>query len=394
MLGALSDLRVLDFTWVLAGPFATRLLADYGAEVIKVQSRVTMGETERNINGYFNTWNRNKSGISLNVSKPQGIGLVKKLVQVSDVLVENFSPRVMKNWGLDYDTLTEVRPDLIMVSMSGMGQTGPWKDYVAFGATIQALSGITHLTTCPGKPPLGLGYSYADQVAGLMGVLAILEALEHRRKTGEGQYIDLAELESMSGLLGTALLDYQANHRDASPIGNCSAYQPAAPHGVYRCMGEDRWCAIAVFTGEEWQAFCRVLHHPSWTMDKDFATAADRWRNTARLDQMVGEWTKQHAAEEVMSLLQEVGVAAGVVQNAADLARDPQLRSRGFFVELHHSVMGKTVSDGSPIKLDDTPAHFHRAAPLLGQDNNYIYHHLLGMSEDELEQYAAEGVIS
>ena len=217
---ALQGLRVVDFTWVLAGPFATRILADWGAEVIKIQSRVTMGEGEQNISGYFNNWNRNKLGISLNLSEPRGIEIASRLVDISDVVIENFSPRVMRNWGLDYDTLKKIKPDLIMLNMSGMGQTGPWRDRTAFGPTIQALSGITHLTTFPGRAPLGLGYSYADHVAGLMGAIAILEALEYRHKTGKGQYIDLSELETMSALLGTAILDYGVNGRIASPSGN------------------------------------------------------------------------------------------------------------------------------------------------------------------------------
>jgi len=390
---ALQDLRVIDFAWVLAGPFTTRVLADYGAEVIKVQSEVTMGGTQHNISGYFNTWNRNKLGITLNLSKPQGIEMAKRLVQISDVVVENFSPHVMRNWGLDYDALRKIKPDLIMLSMSGMGQTGPWRDYTAFGATIQALSGITYLTTFPGRPPLGLGYSYADHIAGLMGALAILQALEYRQKTGEGQYIDLAELEAMSTLLGTAILDYGVNHWIASPLGNRPAHRIAAPYGAYRCKGEDRWCAIAVFTEEEWQAFCQVLGYPSWTKEERFATTLGRWQNVDQLDPLVEEWTKEHLAEEVMTLLQEVGIAAGVVQDAADLSQDPQLKARGFFVELDHPVLGKTSFDGSPIKVSDAPAHFQRAAPLLGQHNDYVYRHLLGMTEEEFDRYTEEGIL-
>jgi len=390
---ALQGLRVIDFTWVLAGPFATRILAEYGAEVIKVQSEVTMGATQHNLSGYFNTWNRNKLGIALSLSQPQGIEVAKRLIQISDVVVENFSPRVMENWGLDYPTLRKIKPDLIMLSLSGMGQTGPRRDYIAFGATIQALSGLTYLTTFPGRPPLGLGYSYADHIAGSMGALAILQALEYRQKTGEGQYIDLAELEAMSTLLGTAILDYGVNHRVASPLGNRPAHRIAAPHGAYRCKGEDRWCAIAVFTKEEWQAFCQVLGYPSWTREKRFATPLDRWQNIDQLDPLVEEWTKERSAEEVMTLLQEVGIAAGVVQDAADLWQDPQLKARGFFVELDHPVLGRTFSDGSPIKLSDTPAHFQQAAPLLGQHNEYVYRHLLGMSREEIERYTEGGIL-
>jgi benzylsuccinate CoA-transferase BbsF subunit len=393
MAGALSGLRVLDFTVVLAGPFGTRMLADHGAEVIKVQSGLTAGGPEHNLSGYFATWNRNKLGITLNLSRPEGVELAKKLVQISDVLVENFSPRVMKNWGLDYGTLKETRPDLIMLSMSGMGQTGPCRDYACFGPTVQALSGMTYLTGLPDRAPLGLGYSYADHVAGLMGALAILAAVEHRQRTGEGQHIDLSETEAMCSLMGTGILDYTCNGRNASPVGNSSTQRLGAPHGVYRCMGEDRWCAIAVFNDEAWRAFCKVLGHPSWTEGAGFGSQLDRWRNSARLDSAVEEWTRQRTAEEVMESLQREGVAAGVVQSAADLACDPQLRSRGFFVELDHPIMGRTVSDGNPIRLSDTPAMYRWSAPLLGQDNGYVYQSLLGISETEMERLVAEGVI-
>jgi benzylsuccinate CoA-transferase BbsF subunit len=393
MAGALSDLRVVDFSRVLAGPFGTRMLADHGAEVIKVQSEVTAAGPQHNISGYFNTWNRNKLGITLNLSRPEAIELAKKLVEISDVVVENFSPRVMKNWGLDYTVLKGIKRDLIMLSMSAMGQTGPWQDYVGFGATVQAFSGITYLTGFPGQPPAGVGYSYADHVGGLMGVLAVLQAVEHRQRTGEGQHIDLSETEATCSLLGTALLDLRCNGRDALPAGNSPVHRIAAPHGVYRCRGEDRWCAIAVFTEEEWQAFCAVLGRPSWTTEARFGSQLDRWRNAGELDAAVGEWTQEHNAEEVMGLLQSAGIAAGLVQNGADLAQDPQLRARGFFVELEHPVMGMTVSDGSPVRLSDMPAVYSRAAPTLGQDNDYVYRCLLGIPEEDMERYVADGVI-
>lgn len=390
----LQDLRVIDFTWVLAGPFATRILADWGAEVIKVQSGVTMGGDDRNIGGYFNTWNRNKLGIALNLVKPEAIEVARRLIDISDIVIENFSPRVMKNWGLDYSILRKRKPDLIMLSLSGLGQDGPWRDFTAFGPTIQALSGITLLTAFPGGPPLGLGYSYADHIAGLTGVLAVLECLEVRQKTGRGQYIDLSELEAMSSLLGTSLLDYGANGRIARPTGNRPEYRMAAPYGVYRCTGQDRWCAIAVYTEQEWEAFVAVMGNPSWAGDQRFASLLDRWQNIDQLDSLVQEWTLERSAEEVMNLLQGVGIAAGVVQDAADLARDPQLKARDFFVELEHPVLGKNISDGSPVKLSDTSAQFGRAAPLLGQDNEYVYRELLGMDLGEFDWCVEQGIIS
>ncbi len=387
----LHNIRILDFSWVLAGPYATRILADFGAEVIKVQPLLPEAENTAFSKGYYNTWNRNKLGITLNLNKPEGVAITKKLVSISDAVIENFTPRVMTNWGLDYESLKQIKPDIIMLSMSTMGGTGPWRDYVGFGPTVQAFSGMTYLTSYPGKPPLGLGYSYADHVAGLMAALALLGALEYRRRTGEGQYIDVSQVEAMAGLLGGAIVGYTRNGKPAEPVGNSST--EAAPHGVYRCQGDDRWCAITVFTDEEWRGFKRALGNPSWAEDNRFAILSGRLENADELNGLVEEWTRQHSAEEVMALLQEYGIAAGVVQSASDLASDPQLKQRGFFIELDHPELGKTTSDATPVRLSDTPAKYNRAAPALGQDNDYVYQQLLGMSEDEVIQLREQGVI-
>ena len=383
-------IRILDFTWVLAGPYATRILADFGAEVIKVQPHTPEAEDTFS-RGYYNTWNRNKLGITLNLNKPQGVAIAKRLVGISDAVVENFTPRVMANWGLNYESLKQIKPDIIMLSMSTMGNTGPWRDYVGFGPTVQAFSGITYLTSFPDKPPLGLGYSYADHVAGLMAALALLGALEYRQRTGEGQYIDVSQAEAMASLLGEAIVDYTRNGSLPEPVGNNSTQ--AAPHGVYRCQGDDRWCAIAAFTDEEWEGFKRALGSPAWAEDSRFTSLAGRLENVDELNRLVKGWTRQHSAEEVMAWLQEQGVAAGVVQDASDLANDPQLKQRGFFVELDHPELGKTISDATPIRLSDTPAKFNRAAPTPGQDNDYVYKQLLGMSGDEVIQFREQGVI-
>ncbi|MBA7631117.1 Succinyl-CoA:(R)-benzylsuccinate CoA-transferase subunit BbsF [subsurface metagenome] len=373
----LKGIRILDFTWVLAGPYATRLLADFGAEVIKVQPLLPQDEDAFS-RGYYNTWNRNKRGITLNMASPEGVAQAKKLVGLSDAVVENFTPRVMANWGLDYENLKKIKPDIIMLSLSTMGNTGPRRDYTGFGPTVQAFSGITHLTAYPDGPPLGPGTAYADHVAALMACLALLGAFEYRRRTGEGQYIDISQVEAMVSLLGDAFIP---------------AKESAAPQGVYRGKGEDRWCAIAVFTDDEWRGFKKALGNPTWAEDKRFATLSVRLQNKEALDSLVEDWTKKHTAEEVMSLLQAQGIAAGVVQDARDLAQDPQLKERGFFVELDHPEMGQTVSDANPIRLSDTPPRYTRSAPLLGQDNNYVYGQLLGMSQAELARLKKQGVL-
>ena len=386
----LHNIRILDFSWVLAGPYATRLLADFGAEVIKVQPLVPAAE-DKFSRGYDNTWNRNKLGIALNLNKPPGVALARRLVGISDAVVENFTPRVMANWGLDYPGLKEIKPDIIMLSMSTMGQTGPWRDYVGFGPTVQAFSGLTYLTSYPGKPPLGLGYSYADHVAGLTAALALLGAMEYRQRTGEGQYIDVSQVEAMASLLGDAILEYNISGQPPEPAGNRSS--EAAPYGVYRCRGDDRWCAIGVFSDDEWQGFKRALGNPSWTENSKFSTLPGRLENAEELDKLVEGWTRERTAEEVMALLQDQGVAAGVVQAASDLPNDPQLRARNFFIELDHPELGKTIADATPIKLSDTSAKYNRAAPIVGQDNDYVYGELLGMREDEIAELRQQGII-
>ena len=390
----LKGLRILDFTWVLAGPYATRILADFGAEVIKVQSKKTAGGVESNLTGYFSHWNRNKRSITLDMSTPEAKEIVSRLVRISDVLIENFSTRVMSNWGLGYERLKEVRPDLIMVSMSAMGQVGPWKDFVAFGPALQALSGLTYLTSFAQESPLGMGYAYADPIAGLYAALGILAALEFRDRTGKGQTIDLSQYEAMCTLLGPALLNASANHKDISPQGNHSDNVPAAPYGCYQCSGADRWCVIGVFNESEWENLCNILGRPDWTREERFSHLSRRKENKEDLDRFLEQWTLLHSPEEVVNLLQQGGVAAGVVQNAEDLANDPHLMARDFFIPLEHPVLGKTVADASPIKFKENSRVEWESAPLLGEDNRYVYMELLGFTEGELSSYIEKGIIT
>lgn len=391
--GILKGLRILDFTWVLAGPYATRILADFEAEVIKVQSQKTSKGAESNLTGYFNTWNRNKRSITLDMSHPEAREIVLKLAEKSDVLIENFSPRVMTNWGLNYEKLKEVRSNLIMVNISAMGQTGPWSDFVGFGPTLQALSGLTYLTSFDKDSPLGMGYAYADMIVGLYAALAVLSALEYRERTGRGQYIDLSEYEAICTLIGPTLLDSSLNQREVLPHGNHPDYIPAAPYGCYKCLGTDRWCVIAVFNETEWESLCRLMGNPSWTKEERFSTLLKRKKNFKELDKLVEQWTIQHPPEKVVQLLQGAGVSAGVVQNAEDLANDPQLMARNFFIQLEHPALGKTVSDNTPIRFKENSKVNWKTAPLLGKDNRYVYMELLGFTEDDLFSYIKRGII-
>jgi crotonobetainyl-CoA:carnitine CoA-transferase CaiB-like acyl-CoA transferase len=391
--GILNGIRVLDFSWMLAGPYATRLFADFGAEVIKIQSKRTANDAESNPTPYFNAWNRNKRSITLDLGHPEAREIALKLTAISDIVIENFSPRVMSNWGLNYERLREIRPNLIMVSLSAMGQTGPWKNFVALGPTIQALSGLTYLTSFNEDSPMGLGFAYADVVAGLYAALAVLAALEYRDKNDKGQYIDLSEYEALCTTMGPAFLEAAIHPVAMLPKGNRPDYILAAPYGCYKCTGEDRWCVIAVHTEEEWHGLCKAMGSPDWTKEKRFSTPSRRKILSEELDELLGRWTIQYPAEELEALLQKNGVPAGVVQNARDLAIDPQLIARRFFVNLEHPVLGKTITDASPIRFEQDPTSDWKAAPLLGEGNRYVYMELLGFTENELSDYVNRGII-
>jgi crotonobetainyl-CoA:carnitine CoA-transferase CaiB-like acyl-CoA transferase len=400
---ACEKLRVLDLTWVLAGPGAVRYLADHGAQVIKVERQIigdigrhvlAFKDDERGINrsGYYNNINRGKLSITLNLADPRGVEVIKDLVRISDVVFENFSSGVLERRDLHYEALKEIKPDIIMVSMSAAGHSGPYKDYVSFGPTLQALSGITYLTGFPDRDPVGFGYSYSDFTGGWGGVIPVLAALHHRNKTGEGQWIDAGQLIPLIALLGPGLLDYSVNKRGATRLGNRLPWGYGAPHGAYPCQGDDRWCVISVFNDREWQGFSEAIGNPAWTRDERFATAASRAGNADELDRLVAEWTKERTDQEVMEVMQKHGVAAGVVQNAQDLIeRDPQMKHRGFFVYLEHPEVGMLGHEGVTFKLSETPGSLRRA-PLLGEYNDFVYGEILGMSKETIEHYTAEGV--
>jgi crotonobetainyl-CoA:carnitine CoA-transferase CaiB-like acyl-CoA transferase len=280
-----------------------------------------------------------------------------------------------------------------MVSMSAMGQTGPWKDYVAYGPTLHALSGLTYLTSFEKDSPIGLGYAYADVISGLYATLAVLAAIECRERTGQGQYIDLSEYEAICTLMGPVLLNTYHDGNEVLLYGNRSNDIPAAPYGCYKCSGLDRWCVLAVFNEEEWQNLCKVLGDPDWTKEEKFSTLLKRKENAAELEELLTEWTSQHTPEQVVSLLQETGVPAGVVQDAEDLATDSQLMAREFFIHLEHPVLGSTTSDRSPIRFEENLKLGRKAAPLFGEDNRYIFIELLGLTEEEFSSLIENGII-
>ncbi|WP_030741224.1 CaiB/BaiF CoA-transferase family protein [Streptomyces sp. NRRL F-5135] len=398
---ALDGVRVLDLTWVLAGPYCTKVLADHGADVIKVESvsrpdptrfapfmHLSRGDhTDPNTNGYFNEVNRNKRGIALDTRTEEGVAVLRDLIASCDVLVENFSATVMTRLGLGYDALREINPGIVYVSMSGMGHTGPRAGWVSYADTVSAGSGLTGLTGWAPDDVVGVIYGHGDIVAGLQAALATVAALEHRAETGRGQHIDLSQLEAIAAHMGTSLLT-----SSRTPIGN--AHPEWSPQGVYRCLGADRWLAVSVRSDEEWAALCDVLGRPEVSADARLSTAEGRRRESALVDGVLGEWARGLSADLAAELLQERGIPAGAVQDGRELVEhDPQLRARGFYVRAEHPVAGAFLHEGVPIRLTRTPGGVRRAAPVLGADTDEVLRDVAGISPERLRRLHEEGVL-
>jgi benzylsuccinate CoA-transferase BbsF subunit len=382
----LKGVRILDFTWVVAGPVATRILADHGAEVVKIERKNPPPLGNRKL-GLQCDLHRDKISAAINMNHPKGLELARRLAAKSDLVMDNFSARVMRSWGMDYESLRKVKPDIICISMSGLGHTGPRASYVSYGPTLQALSGYTLLMADGDGTPAGYGYSYADMCGGYTGALAALIALYHKRRTGEGQFIDLSQFEGVTAVIGPALLDIAINGRTQTPPLWNSQEGPAAPHNVYRCAPEgaddDRWITIAVRTEAEWQRFVKAVGSPSWANDAKFRTLYLRVRNREELDAHVARWTRERRAEDAMMALQADGIAAGVVSTGAEMfARDPQLKERRFWAPLA-TRQGTTHVTGIPFKLSATPGTIRTLGPEVGENNDYVLGEILGLSKAE-----------
>jgi len=300
----------------------------------------------------------------------------------------------MSNWDLDYASLKESNEKIIMLSMSATGQNGPWKDFVAYGPTIQSLGGLTYLTSYFPAAPMGFGYAYADIISGLYGAFSILAALEHRDRCGQGQHIDLSEYEAVSTTIGPALIDACFNQNQILPQGNDGQHKLAAPYGCYKCSGEDRWCVIAVYTEDQWQSFRKALGNPVWAEDEKFSSLAARKAHKEILDSNIDKWTSGQSAEDVADRLQQAGIPAGVVQNAEDLANDPQLAAGDFFTSLNHPVLGEIKTDSYPVSFKNCGKATWKASPLFGEANQYVFKELLGMTPTTIQSYIEKGVIA
>ncbi len=398
----LADVKILDFTWVMAGPAATRVLADYGATVVRLESTRRL-DTGRTIgpfhdgqpgvehSGFFQNVNAGKLGLTLDLSQAAGRAVAIDLVRWADVVTESFSPTAMRAWGLDYAALRQVKPDIVMVSTCLMGQSGPLAQFAGFGNLAAGISGFFSLTGWPDRPPAGPFSAYTDYVAPRFTVAAILAALDYRRRTGQGQYIDQSQAESALHFLTPALLDYTVNGRSQERVGNRDVH--LAPHGVYPAAGQDCWLAIAVHNDTQWQALCEVMQRPELGHDPRFATPAARLVHHDILDTILAAWTQVHDAHAAEAMLQERGVPASAVQNSQELYSDPQLVHRRHFVQLPHPLHGTTTIEGSRFRLSRTAARVERAAPTLGHDNQYVLGTILGYSPEHISALTATGIL-
>lgn len=398
-----EGLKVLDFTWGGVGPFQANFLAYYGATVVRIESasrpdvtrspygKVKEGEDPGLERGptFALTHPVKKYGISLNMNNPKAIEVFKKLIAWTDVFVESFTTGTLEKRGLGYEELKKINPRLIMHRTCGYGHTGPMASQPGFGQTVTSLTGFYAITGWPDRKPVPISSFYTDHLAPLGGGLVLLAAIDYMRRTGQGQCIDQSQVETGINFLSPVVLDYTVNSRELTLQGNRNVR--ACPHGAYPCKGDDRWVAIGVFTDREWESFCRVIGNPDWTKDPRFTTTGGRLEHSEEIDKLVGQWTIKFTAEQVMAMMQDAGVAAGVVANAQDSEEDPQLKEYDFFRELDHPFLGKRNFYHPPgFTLSKATAELHRPT-LLGECTRQVCIEFLGIPEAEFEQMKKEG---
>ncbi|MEX1195420.1 MAG: CoA transferase [Dehalococcoidia bacterium] len=398
----LHGVRVLDLTMSWAGPYATRLLGDMGAEVIKIEGAAHW-DLLRTFTGrppdvdqiwerspYFAHINRNKYGLALDITKPRGRELFLDLVALSDVVIENYRADVMDNLGLSYEAVVAVNARIVYVSMPGHGKTGREKDYVAFGSNVEQLAGLAALTGYEGGPPHKTGISYGDPVAGTAAAGSIAAALFDRRRTGRGGYIEVAQRENLTGLIGEQIVAYSITGEEPPRRGN--RHTSMAPHGVYRSAGGDDWIAIACEDDSQFAALCTVIGSPQLARDERFAVVIARYRNQDAIDAIIGEWTASRTKEQTAEALQSAGVPAMPVLSVPEVFTDEHLRARGFYESVTHPVAGTWEIEGPHWRMSETPAHIRLPAPCFGEHNHYVFRELLGLSADEVARLEADGV--
>ncbi|MGA1792217.1 MAG: CaiB/BaiF CoA transferase family protein [bacterium] len=406
---ALDGYRILDFGTAWAGPMTAQLLADMGAEVIKVESRKKMdgirlgrpivgtdiagGDEGKwpDMQPAFHALNRNKLGITIDLKHPVGQRVIRELVRISDVVMDNSSPGVMKKLGLDHKSLEAIKGDIVTLSLTACGESGPLKDVVAYAPSIAAIGGLNGLVGYPDdEVPYLMNVAYGDANASIHGAVAVLAALWHREETGRGQHIELSETEAVASLLGEGFMEYFMNGHIPGIQGN---YSPRmCPHGIYQCMGDQNWIAIAVGTEDEWRSFCEAIGARSWLEDARFADMNVRLINHEELDRLISERTKEYAPAEIVELLQQAGVAATIAMTIEDQFADPHYRERKTFEEIEHPIVGAEMIFGIPWKLSRTPGKIERPAPSLGEHNDYVFGELLGYPIAEIRKLEKEKV--
>jgi crotonobetainyl-CoA:carnitine CoA-transferase CaiB-like acyl-CoA transferase len=411
----LSGLNVADFSWYGAGPICGQALGVYGATVVRVESQshidglrgigpFPQGKTGYNVSGYFNNFNINKLSVTLDLNTEKGRELALGLVRWSDIFLSNMTPRVLERWGLLYKDLVKVRPEIIAAYQPMQGLDGPHRDFLGFGAVLGPVTGFNELSGFPDRPPGGLGTNYPDYVINPMHtIVAIVAALRHRHRTGKGQRIELAQMESVPATLAPAIMDYTVNGRVQTRTGNRNLL--AAPHGAFRCASEkfvgafgeqeiDRWCVIACFDDGQWASLRKVIGDPEWARDERFATHAGRKEHEDELEEKLTSWTSERTAYDVMRDLQAAGVPAGVVHNGRDvLDNDEHLREREYYVYLDHPEAGRGAYDGSGFRLSKTPARVEKPAPCIGEHNEYVCKEILGLNDDQIADLMVEQVL-
>ena len=408
---ALAHLRICDFSGQLAGAGATRILAAFGAQVIRIEDPVRRGRWDilrgvppfvddrkgLDVGGAFNNHNVEKLGITINLRTERGRELVRRLVEISDVVTENFAPGVLARLGFPYDELRTIRPDIVYVSNSGFGHRGPYGSFKSWGPIAQAVCGLTATSGLPDLPPAGWGYSYMDHQGANFMAMAILAGLLHRNRTGVGQWIDMSAVEAGITLDGPALLDFTVNgrptRRAGMPDSNHSQYPAMAPHNIYAAAGDDNWVAIACPDDTSWSALAQVVGEP-WSADPRFATRDDRLAHEADLDALLGAWTRAHDRFDVAAALQAAGVPGAVVARPEDrIDHDPGTSAWGLWPVAHHREMGDVRVDGLPVHLSDTDWEITRGGPCLGEHNDLVFREILGLDEREIAELRAQEVI-
>ena len=398
----LAGIRVLDFGWILSVPHCGAWLGTMGAEVVRVESEARLesgrqatmvgadGVQGVNRSANWNGLNYSKLDVTLNLREPSAIELVKELVAVSDVVMENFSTGVMERLGLGYEALRRIRPDLVMLSGSTLGVTGPERQATGFGPNVSSYAGLPFVSGYPGGPPVNMGGNWPDYLVSVIMVFSILSALRYRQKTGRGQYIEVSMAEVIASAIPEAFLEYAMNGREMERIGNHDPHM--APHNVYPCQGHDQWVAVAV-GADQWRTACEAMRHPEWVEDPRFDTLDRRKQNEEELDRMVSEWTEQRTAQDITRVLQRAGIAAGPVMSIFDLMDDPHLKARGFVIEMDHPEVGRRTVAGLPAKFSNIPELAYAPAPLLGQHNELIFGELLALGRERVQRLVADRVL-